>query len=60
MNKAQAEQYAGRELLEELIQSNDMVRIKAVFASSPPVEIARMISSISKPDQIRLLEMLGL
>ena len=46
-------------LLGELIQSNDMAQIEAVFASSPPVEIARMISSITKPDQIHLLEMLG-
>ena len=54
-----AEQDAGRELLGELIESNDVVRIEAVLASSPPVEIARMISGISKSDQIRLLEMLG-
>jgi magnesium transporter len=59
MTKAQAEQYAERELLGELIQSNDLDQIEAVFASSPPVEIARMISSISKSDQIRLLEILG-
>ena len=59
MNKARAEQYADRELLEEWIQSNDMVRIKAVIASSPPVEIARMISSLTKSDQIGLLEILG-
>ncbi len=59
MTIARVEQYAERELLEELIQSNDMARIETVFASSSPVEIARMISSISKPDQIRLLEMLG-
>ena len=46
-------------LLEELIQSNDTTQIGAVFDTSPPVEIARMISSISKSDQIRLLEILG-
>ncbi len=46
-------------LLEELIQSNDTTQIGVVFDTSPPVEIARMISSISKSDQIRLLEILG-
>ncbi|MGB9440984.1 MAG: magnesium transporter [Desulfobacterales bacterium] len=59
MTKAQAEQYAERELLGELIQSNDMAQIEAIFASSQPVEIARMISSLARPVQIRLLEMLG-
>jgi len=59
MTKAQAEQYAERELLGELIQSNDRAQIKAIFASSQPVEIARMISSLARPVQIRLLEMLG-
>jgi magnesium transporter len=59
MTKAQAEQYAERELLGELIQSNDIAQIEAVFASSPPVEIARMISSLARPVQICLLEMLG-
>ena len=54
-----AEQDTGRELLGELIESNDGVRIEAILASSPPVEIARMIAGISKSDQIRLLEMLG-
>jgi len=59
MTKAQAEQYAERELLGELIQSNDMAQIKSILASSQPVEIARMISSLARPVQIRLLEMLG-
>ena len=59
MTKAQAEQYAERELLGELIQSNDMAQIEAIFASSQPVEIARMISSLARPAQIRLLEILG-
>ena len=59
MTKAQAEQYAERELLGELIQSNNMAQIEAIFASSQPVEIARMISSLARPVQIRLLEMLG-
>lgn len=59
MTETQVERYAEGELLEELIQSNDIVQIEAVFASSPPGEIARMISGIAKPDQIRLLEMLG-
>jgi len=59
MTKAQAEQYAERELLGELIQSNNMAQIEAIFASSQPVEIARMISSLARPAQIRLLEILG-
>ena len=59
MTKAQAEQYAERELLGELIQSNDMAQIEAVFEKSSPVEITRMITSITKSDQIRLFEMLG-
>ena len=46
-------------LLGELIQSNDTAQIEAVFEQSSPVEITRMISSIAKSDQIRLLEMLG-
>ena len=45
--------------LEALIQSNDIAQIEAVFASSPPVETARMIAGLSRPDQIRLLENLG-
>jgi magnesium transporter len=36
-----------------------MAQIEAIFASSQPVEIARMISSLARPVQIRLLEMLG-
>jgi magnesium transporter len=59
MTKAQSEQYAERELLGQLIQSRDKAQIEAVFETSPPVEIARMISGISKPDQIRLLDILG-
>ncbi|NNL77029.1 MAG: magnesium transporter, partial [Desulfobacterales bacterium] len=59
MTKVQAEQYAERELLEKLIQSNDRAQIEAVLAASSPVEIARMISSITKPDQILLLEIMG-
>ena len=59
MTKAQVEKYVDGELLEELIRSNDMVQIEAVFASAQPVEIARMISSLDRPDQIRLLEVLG-
>jgi len=46
-------------LLGEFIQSNDTAQIKAVFDQSSPVDITRMISGIAKPDQIRLLEMLG-
>jgi magnesium transporter len=59
MTTDSAEQDAERLLLGELIESNDRVRIEAVLASSPPVEIARRIAGISKSDQIRLLEMLG-
>jgi magnesium transporter len=46
-------------LLGELIQSNDTAQIEAVFEQLPPVEIAREISSLSKADQMHLLEMLG-
>jgi magnesium transporter len=59
MTKTQAEKYTEGELLEVLIQSDNLAQIEAFLASSPPVEIARMISSITKSDQIRLLEMLG-
>ena len=46
-------------LLGELMQTKDKAQIKAVFEQSSPVEITRMISSITKSDQIRLLEILG-
>ena len=46
-------------LLEELIQANDTAQIEVVFDRSLPVDIARMIFSLTRPDQIRLLEMLG-
>ncbi|MBT8372831.1 MAG: hypothetical protein KJO34_17840, partial [Deltaproteobacteria bacterium] len=59
MTQAQAELYAERELLGELIQSNDKAKIEAILAGSSPVEIARMISSITKLDQILLLEIMG-
>ena len=59
MTEARAEQYPENMLLEEMIQSNDMAQIEAIFTSTPAAEIARMISSLNKPDQIRLLEMLG-
>ena len=45
--------------LEELIQSNDTAQIEAVFEELPPVEMARMISSLNKADHIHLLEILG-
>ena len=59
MTKAQAEHHVEGALLEDLIESGDMAQIEAIFAQSPPVEVARMISGITKSDQIRLLEMLG-
>ena len=59
MNLARAEQHAEREPFEELIHSRDKAQIEAVFERSSPVEIVRMISSITKPDQIRLFEILG-
>ncbi|MGD8286626.1 MAG: hypothetical protein PVG08_21090, partial [Desulfobacterales bacterium] len=46
-------------LLEELIQANDTAQIEVFFDRSLPVDIARMIFSLTRPDQIRLLEMLG-
>ena len=46
-------------LLEELLHANDKAQIEAVFEQSSPVEITRMISSITKSDQIRLLGILG-
>ena len=46
-------------LLGELMQANDIAQIEAVFEQSSPAEITRMISSITKSDQIRLLEILG-
>ena len=58
MTKAQAEQL-NRELLEELIQTSNSAQIEALFATAPPVNSARMISNLTRPDQIRLLEMLG-
>ena len=45
--------------LGELIQSNDTAQIEAVFEELPPVEMARMISSLNKADHIHLLEILG-
>ena len=44
MTEARAEQYSENMLLEELIQSNDKAQIEAIFTSTPPAEIARMIS----------------
>ena len=45
--------------IEELIQSNDTVRIEAVFEELPPVELARTISDLNKADLVQLLGMLG-
>ena len=59
MSESQVEYQPQPFLLDELIQSNDLAQIEAAFASSPPVEIARMIADLSKPDQTRLLEILG-
>jgi len=59
MTESHAEQYSENMLLEELILSNEMSQIEAIFSSTPAAEIARMISGLNKPDQIRLLEKLG-
>ena len=45
--------------LGELIQSNLTAQIEAVFEDLPPVEMARMISSLNKVDHSHLLELLG-
>jgi len=45
--------------LGELIQSSDTAQIETAFEELPPVEMARMISSLNKADQIDLLELLG-
>ena len=45
--------------IEELIQSNDIVQVEAVFNELPPVEMARMISSLNKDDHIHLFKILG-
>jgi len=45
--------------LGEVIQSNDTAQIEAAFEDLPPVEMARMISSLNKDDHIHLLELLG-
>ena len=54
MTEVSTEQYVGNESIGELIQSNDMTQISAILSAAPPAEIARMISSLNKPDQIRL------
>jgi len=59
LTTARAEQHAEKELLGELIQSRDMAQIEAVFDTSPPADIARMIFSLARSDQIHLLELLG-
>ena len=59
MTEAQTENYSENKWLMELIHLNDRVQLEAVFASSPPVEMARMISSLNKSDRIHLLEILG-
>jgi hypothetical protein len=55
MTKVQVEQYAEKEFLEELIESNDMAQIETIFDNSSPGEIVRMISNLTGSDQIRLL-----
>ena len=56
---SETEQYAERGMLAELIQTNNTNQIETVFNTAAPIEIARMISNLTKPDQIRLLEMLS-
>ena len=59
MAEVRTEQYVGNKLMGELIQSNDTTQIDTILSAAPPSEIARMISGLNKPDQIRLLEILG-
>ena len=56
---SEAEQYAERGMLAELIQTNNTTQIETVVNTASPIEITRMISTLTKPDQIRLLEMLS-
>jgi magnesium transporter len=53
------EQVANRKSLGELIQTNNTPQIETIFNASSPIEIARMISNLARPDQIRLLEIIG-
>ncbi|UCE56111.1 MAG: magnesium transporter, partial [Desulfobacterales bacterium] len=59
MSENQAKVQPQPQLLGELIKSNDTAQIEAVFEQLPPVEMAREVSSLSKADQMHLLEMLG-
>ena len=59
MSENQAKIQSQPLLLGELMQSNDTSQIEAVFEELPPIEMARMISSLNKADRIHLLELLG-
>jgi magnesium transporter len=59
MSENQAKVESQPLLLGELIQFNDSAQIEAAFEEMPPVEMARMISSLNKADHIHLLELLG-
>ena len=59
MSESQEEYQHQPFMLDELIQTNDKGAIEAAFTSTPPVDIARMIAGLSKPDQIHLFELLG-
>jgi len=59
MSENQAKVESQPLLLGELIQFNDSAQIEAAFGEMPPVEMARMISSLNKADHIHLLELLG-
>ena len=59
MSENQAKIQSQPLLLGELMQSNDTSQIEAVFEELPPIEMARMISSLNKADHIHLLELLG-
>ncbi|CAB1075108.1 Mg/Co/Ni transporter MgtE / CBS domain [Olavius algarvensis Delta 1 endosymbiont] len=59
MSESQVEQNSQLMELDELIESNDKSTIAGALATTPPVDIARMIAGLSRPEQIRLLEMLG-
>ena len=59
MSEKQAKIQSQPPVLEEWIQSNNTSQIEAAFEELPPVEVARMISSLNKADQTHLLELLG-
>ncbi len=59
MTEAHVEKYDESRLLETLLQSKDVTQIEATVSAASPAEIARMISGISRSEQMQLLEILG-